>query len=151
MARHQNPGRTPLPRGWPQHVRLALLHVIASAQYAVAYTRGWAVDSPIRRLRLKAENARLRQEVALLTEEIRIKDARVKRGEPQRRPHYLPIERMAILELRMARAWSALQTAETFLVTEATIASWMRRVDESGASALIRIREPVSKFPDFVR
>jgi transposase InsO family protein len=151
MARHQNPGRIPLPRGWPQHVRSAMLHVIALAQYAVAYTRGWAVNARIARVRLTAQNDQLRQEVALLREEIRIKDARMKRVEPQKRPHYVPTERMAILELRAARAWSAQRMAEIFLVTAATIASWMKRVDEEGPHALVQIREPVNKFPDFVR
>ncbi|HUU97469.1 MAG TPA: hypothetical protein VM487_17170, partial [Phycisphaerae bacterium] len=92
-------------------------HVISLTQYAIAYTRGWAVNGSIARVRLKAENDHLRQEVALLTEEIRIKDARMKRVDPQKRPHYLPTERMAVLELRAARRWSAQQTAETFLVT----------------------------------
>ena len=32
MARHKNPSRTHLPRGWPQHVRSAMLHVIALGQ-----------------------------------------------------------------------------------------------------------------------
>ena len=39
---------------------------------------------------LKAENERLRQELALLQEEIRIKDARTLRIPAQRRPHYPP-------------------------------------------------------------
>ncbi|MCP4249283.1 MAG: transposase family protein [bacterium] len=128
-----------------------MLHVIALAQYAVAYTRGWAVNGRIGRVRLKAENDQLRQQVALLTEEIRIKDARMKRVDPPKRPHYVPTERMAILELRAARAWSAQQTAAAFLVTAATIASWMKRVDEEGSYALVQIREPVNKFPEFVR
>ena len=151
MAKHQNPGGIPLPRGWPQRVKSAMLHIIALAQYAAAYTRGWAIDCRITRLRLKAENDQLRQEVALLTGEMRIKDERMTRVDPQKRPHYVPTERMAILELRAARAWSAQQTAESFLVTAATIASWMKRVDEEGANALIQIREPVNRFPDFVR
>jgi hypothetical protein len=58
---------------------------------------------------------------------------------------------MAILELRAARSWSLQQTADTFLVTPATIASWMKRVDEDGPNALVRLRQPVNKFPDFVR
>jgi transcriptional regulator with XRE-family HTH domain len=69
---------------------------------------------------------------------------------PHRRPHYAPIERMAILELRAARGWSAAQTAERFLVTPATIASWMKRLDEEGPDALVQLRQPVNKFPDFV-
>ena len=70
---------------------------------------------------------------------------------PQRRPHYPAIQRMSILELRAARGWSLQQTADTFLVTAATIASWMRRVDEQGPDALVQLREPVNRFPDFVR
>ena len=151
MSKYENQRGIPLPRSWPRRVKSAMLHVIALAQYAVTYTRGWAVNSPIARQRLKAENDRLRQEMALLTEELRIKDARMRRIDSQRRPHYVPTERMAILELRAARAWSARHTAETFLITAATIASWMKRLDEEGADALVQIREPVNKFPDFVR
>jgi len=68
----------------------------------------------------------------------------------QRRPHYLPTERLAILELRAARCWSQSQTADRLLVTPATIASWMGRLDEEGPAALVQMREPVNRFPDFV-
>jgi putative transposase len=121
------------------------------AQYALAYTRSWAVNSPVARVRLKAENCQLRQQVALLTEEIRIKDARMSRIAPQRRPHYVPIERMSILELRAARGWNTQQTAAAFWVTAATVTSWMRRLDEDGPDALVQIHEPINRFPDFVR
>jgi transposase InsO family protein len=151
MAQRDNVGEIPLPQAWPRRVKSAVLHVGALAQYAVAYTRGWAINGRTARLRLKAENDELRQEVALLTEEIRIKDARMRRVDPQKRPHHVPTERMAILELRAARAWSAQQTAAAFLVTAAAIASWMKRVDEEGVNALIQIREPVNRFPHFVR
>ncbi len=146
MAKNSDLLRIPLPRGWPRRVRSATLQVISLAQFALAYTRGWAVNSQVARVRLKAENDRLRQHVALLTEEIRIKDARMKRIEAHKRPHYAPIERMSILELRAARAWSSRQTADAFLVTPATIASWMKRLDEQGPDALVQIGEPVNKF-----
>lgn len=68
----------------------------------------------------------------------------------QRRPHYPPTERLAILELRAARAWSLSQTARHLLITTATVASWMGRLDEEGPKALVQIREPVNKFPEFV-
>ncbi len=74
MAPHANLPRIDFPRGWPERVRSAMLRVIALAQYTVAYTRGWAIDSRIARLRLKAENDQLRQDVALLTEESRDPD-----------------------------------------------------------------------------
>jgi hypothetical protein len=149
MTKQADSLRIPLPRGWPSRVKSAMLHVISLAQFALAYTRGWAVNSQVARVRLKANNERLRQQIALLTEEIRIKDARMKRIAPPSRPHYTPTERMAILELRAARAWSTQQAADVFLVTAATIASWMKRLDEEGPNALIQIREPVNKFPDF--
>jgi hypothetical protein len=70
-----------------------------------------------------ATSVRLEHELALLREEVRIKDARLERVPPHRRPHYPAVERLAILELRTARGWSAAQTAERFFVTEATVAS----------------------------
>jgi putative transposase len=99
---------------------------------------------------LKCENDRLRQELSLLREEMRLKDARMLRIPAQRRPHYTPLERLAILELRAARAWSQAQTAERLQVTPLTTASWMSRLDEGGPRAILQIREPVNKFPDFV-
>ncbi|MBL7134703.1 MAG: hypothetical protein ISS78_11440 [Phycisphaerae bacterium] len=71
--------------------------------------------------------------------------------DPHRRPYYPPTERMAILELKAARAWSLARTAKTFLVEPATVASWLKRIDEAGTAALVQLREPVNKLPDFVR
>ena len=68
-----------------------------------------------------------------------------------KRPHYPAVERMAILELKAARGWSLTQTAKAFLVTPATVRFWLKRIDESSPSALVRMPEPVNKFPDFVR
>ena len=61
--------------------------------------------------------------VALLEEELRIKDARMARIDPRKRPHYPPSERMAILEFRAAHGWSQQQTADAFQLTAATISS----------------------------
>jgi transposase InsO family protein len=143
--------RPTLPQSWPRRVRSALLHVIALAQYAVAHTRSRAVAGGTETARRKAEHDRLRQEVALLREELRLKDARLARIPAARRPHYQPVVRMAILELRAARGWSLQQTADTFHVTAATVASWMKRLDERGPHALVQLRAPVNRFPDFVR
>ena len=92
---------------------------------------------------LKAENDRFQAEVALLKEEIRIKDARLLCWDPRKRPQYPPTERMAILELRAARSWSKQKTADAFHLTAATITTWMRRLDESGPDALVQLPEPV--------
>jgi len=149
--RQKHAPNVPLPKHWNKHVKSAILHVISLAQYATAYTRSWAADSRNARVRLTAERDRLEQELALLREEIRIRDARMTRLPAHRRPQYTPVERMAILELKTARAWSLTQAAEAFLVTAETIASWTNRVDEAGKDALVQTTEPVNKFPDFVR
>ena len=141
---------SPLPRNWPESVKSAVLHTISLAQYGLAYTRGWAADSRNGRLRLKAKLDRANQEIALLREEMRIKDARMKHLPPQRRPHYPPSERMSILELKAARNWSLAQTARAFLVTPATISSWLRRLDEDGPHALVQLQQPVNRFPDYI-
>jgi transcriptional regulator with XRE-family HTH domain len=145
------PPRIHLPKGWQDCVQSAVLHAIALAHYALVYAHAWAADSINARVRLAAENSRLHEACALLREELRLKDARVAQIAPQRRPHYTPHERMAILELRAARGWSLKQTADTFLVTLATITAWLKRIDDQGANALLQLREPVNKFPDFVR
>jgi len=50
-----------------------------------------------------------------------------------------------------ARGWSVKQTADTFLITPATVTSWLKRIDEHGLDSLLQLREPVNKFPDIVR
>ena len=91
----------PLPYGWVPTSNPLSSTSSALGQYAMTYSRSWAADSTNQRVRLKAECDRLEQEVALLREEIRIKDVRMAQIDPQRRPHYPATERMAILELRL--------------------------------------------------
>jgi transposase InsO family protein len=141
----------PLPIGWPAFVKSAVLHTIALAQYAIVYTRSWAADSRNGRVRAKAEQDRVQQEAALLREQLRITNVRMGRIPAEHRPHYLPAERMAILELKAARGWSLKQTARAFLVTPATIASWMQRIDEDGPDALVQLRQPVNRFSELTR
>ena len=149
--RTRKPKTFRLPKGWPSRVRSAILHVISLAQYAAVSTRSWAADSVNARVRLRAEREGLRQELALFQEELRIHRARMASIPPHRRPFYRPTERLAILELRAARGWSLQQTAEALLVTPATVGSWMKRLEDDGADALVQVRTPVNRFPDFVR
>ena len=140
----------PLPRGWTKVVRSGVLHAISVASAAMTHTWSQASSSRSSRARERADADRLRTEVALLTEELALKDARWARVPARRRPHYGPILRMRILELRAARGWSNAQTAERFLVTEDPIATWMRRLDREGEAGLVQVGEPVNKFPAFV-
>lgn len=140
-----------LPVDWPAVTRSGVLHAVALARLALVSVRGWGADSRLARVRLAAENDRLRSEVALLREELRIRDARLGRIPARHRPHHPPHERLAILTLRATRGWSAEQTALRFLVTAVTIGHWMQRLDEAGEGALVRVPVPVNRFPDFAR
>ena len=139
-----------LPHGWPRLARVALVQITALAHVALTRTRSWCADSRLVRVQLRGRVDRLEQEIALLREELRIKNARLARIPVHQRPRYPPAERLAILVLRAARGWSAAQTARVFLLTAVTIASWMKRLDEEGEAALVRLPAPVNRFPDFV-
>ena len=141
----------PLPRSWNRRVKATVLQVLALSHYTFTALVARAASARDRRTRLQAEIERLDEEFVLLQEEMRIKDARMERLVPHRRPFYTPLERMAILELRAARGWAAQQTADRFLLAPATVAAWMARINEEGANALLQLREPVNKFPDLVR
>ena len=140
-----------LPKGWPRRVRSAVVHAISMSNVVFTVTRSHAENHFNARVRIQAANDRLRRDVALLKEELRIKDARMDRIPPQRRPHYPPMERLAILELRAARGWSLAQTARRLLVTPLTVTSWTKRLNDEGPDALVQLREPVNRFPEFVR
>ena len=144
--------RIPLPKDWTGNVRSAVLHVISLAQYTTAYTRSWASNSPNERMRLKTENGRLEAEVALLTEEIRIKDARLLSLDSCKRPQYPLTERMAILELRAARRWVKAGKRPTPSISHRPRSPrgcvvWMSPVPMRSSN----FRNPSTSFSDFVR
>jgi transposase InsO family protein len=140
----------PLPRGWPTLVRSALIHAVSLARAAVIEVRSGFENSPLARARLAAKLGALRAENALLREELRIKDARMEKIPARRRSLYPPAERLAILAFRAAAGMSAAATARRFLLTPATIASWMKRLDDQGEDALVQLPRPINRFPDFV-
>jgi transposase InsO family protein len=140
----------PLPKGWSRHVRSAIVHAVSMATIAFTHALARVANNPDAQIRAQVEIDRLQREVDLLLEEARIKDARMERLPAQRRPHYPPSERLAILELRAARAWSQAETARRLLVTPLTVASWTQRLDDEGPDALVQVREPVNRFPELV-
>ena len=133
----------PLPKGWSKTVRHAVLNVICIVRVAMLAGREALIqngDVP------QAHVHRLETEVALLREELRIIGLRMARIAPQRRPQYLPVERMAIVELRAMRGWSKAETARRLFVSDDTIRSWLRRADDN---SLLEMTTPVNRFPDF--
>ncbi len=123
---------------------------VGLARFALLHVRGWAANSPLARARLAGDNDALRCHNQALRRELEIKDRRFSRLPPERRPHYLPPDRLAILALQAANGWNCTETARRFLVTRATISSWHRRLDEQGRDALIRTREPVNRYDELV-
>ena len=124
-----------------------VLHALALA--SAALTKAWARASWTRRGQA-AEVDRLRAEIALLREEFDFEDERWARSSASQEPHYGPVHRLRTLQLRASRGWTTVQTAQRFLVTEDTIAAWMRRLDEEGEEGLARIGEPINRYPDFL-
>ena len=114
------PPKIPLPTDWPSHVKKAVLHVIALARVALTAAR---VSAKKRGLvaRLHAKVEEQAEEISRLEEELRLKDLRMGRLQPRRRPHYRGVERLAILELKAARGWSRSQTAARFQLSPPTI------------------------------
>jgi transposase InsO family protein len=138
------------PHNWNGAVKLAMLDVMALAQFAFQRLCGRAATSGKPVTRRRTRELRWRRQLGLMREELRIQDARMARVPPEKRPRYRPAERLAILELKGAHGWSLAQTAGRFHVTPATISSWLRRVDEEGPDALVQFPEPVNKYPQFV-
>lgn len=102
MIRKSAKPKLRLPKNWHRHVRSAIIHAVSMA--TIEFTRALArvANNPDAQVRAQVEIDRLQREVDLLLAEARIKDARMERLPAQRRPHYPPSERLAILELGLA-------------------------------------------------
>jgi len=99
------------------------------------------------RHQLAVQLEQARQEIALLREELDIKDGRWTRSRTRRRPHYRPTQRLRILQLRAARGWTLEKTASVFLLDLHALQLWIRRVDEHGARELIETPNPSIAIP----
>ena len=138
------------PKPWPEVAPSALLHAISLVSMAVTVVRARAIGSRLARARHGTEVERLRNEIVLLRQELRIKDARMASLPAPRRPRYKPLQRMAILELRAQCGWSLAGTGRRSLVEPRTVAAWTKRLDQQGEGARVRAPTPVNKYPDFV-
>ncbi len=76
--------KLPLPRGWKCRVRSSILHILALSHFAFTALLARAAQSKNRQVRLRAQIDRRDREIALLQEELRIKNARMERVPPHR-------------------------------------------------------------------
>jgi hypothetical protein len=95
------------PTTWPRVARRAVLHVISLAATAVAVVRGRAIDSRSRHVRRNAEVEQLRNEIMLLREELRLKDARLGAVPPTRAGFWTMLRPFASLQRWPFGCWSA--------------------------------------------
>jgi hypothetical protein len=66
-----------LPKGWPRRVRSSVIHSISLAQVSLTLARARAIAGIEHGRHPGPERERLAQEITLLREEMRIKDARM--------------------------------------------------------------------------
>lgn len=137
----------PLPNQWTRHIKAGMLHAISLASVAITAAQGRLAD----RDQLRARLDQAHTEIALLREELAIKDSRWLRARPKRRPHYSPTQRLRILQLRAARGWTLEKTSRVFLLSMHTMQLWMQRLDEHGERELVQTNGPVNRYPEFVR
>ena len=110
MSANPSSREIPLFRVWTSGVKSAVLDVLSLAHFSLACARGWAADSRSARLRLRAQNEQLRQAVALLKEELRIKDERMRRslrtsGHTMYRSNACPFSSCVLHGLGPSRRW----------------------------------------------
>ncbi len=82
--------KIPLPRGWSRRAKSAILHILALSHYTFTAMLARAANQRNRRARLQAEIERLSHEIALLQEELRIKDGRPLRRKSTARVDHRP-------------------------------------------------------------
>jgi len=86
MSKSATTDPIPLPKSWPQYIKAGVIHAISLAHFGLTCSSGWAADSQLARVRLSDKLDTSDTDNALLREEMRIKDARMQKINPQKRP-----------------------------------------------------------------
>ena len=107
-SRYPRTGRNTLPSRWCVPAPLG--------RAVVTQVRSWAINSPLERIRLRADCERLTTLVAQQQEELGLLRMRFERVPSKSRPHFTPPERLRVLQLKAASGWSAAETARRLLL-----------------------------------
>ena len=125
-----------------------MIHAASLAHCDILYAWSKAENASAPTACLKGQIDKLQTELAQSQNQNRILMARFGRISPQRLPNYSPTERMEILAHKSACGWNLQQTAEAFMLSENTISSWMKRIDDE---KLVSLPAPWNKYPDFLK
>lgn len=98
MSSDLYPTDLPLPKNWKQSIKSAVIHTLSLAFKSITLTLSQLSENDHLPVRMAAQLKRLKMENAQLKKMMEIKDARMIRLDPKRRPYYSPTERMRILE-----------------------------------------------------
>jgi len=141
----------PLPESWQDNVKRGMNKALQLARFDIIRVRGKVDYDPRREVRLKAQLDKVKNELALERDLNSIYRSRFEKIPAKRRPNYTPVDRMRVLNHKAARGWNLKQASENFLIDPQTLSSWDQRMEEGGANALVQIKEPVHKYPDYLR
>jgi transposase InsO family protein len=133
------------------------LRAVLTAAHLLGLTAGThlrqlrGAKDPLMDLQARVEEADLRARLAMEIVDILV--ARFDRMPERRRPYYSPSQRFRILEIKNLLAWSAKETAKTFLVCANTIQNWEHSVDPTSKTvgSTVQPTPPVRRAADVVR
>jgi hypothetical protein len=106
---------------------------------------------PKAELKARVQEAELRARLA--SEAAELLAARFSKIPERHRPYFTPAQRFRILELKNLLAWSAADTARTFLVCPHTILNWERAANPESRTvgSIVEPTPPVRRAADVVR
>ncbi len=142
--------KLPLPKNWPGLAKKAVCTALSLLKAAFDIELGRRLDCVARQAREHADHERLRLDGSTDRGALRLLRARFGRLDPRKRTYYTKPERFRILELKALNGWSAVQTAERFLIDDETVCRWAKELADQGKEQLLAVEPPVNKFPDFV-
>jgi hypothetical protein len=136
---------------WPKPVQRSLHPILAvfSIVYLTARSRAASAKSKI--IRILSQRDSYRWRLQLLRRENALLRRRLESIPPQKRPHYAPEDRFAILQLMWLRNWSIKLTAKRLVLHPNTLCEWLRAFHGKRDPGLFFGAAPFNKISERVR
>jgi transposase InsO family protein len=131
---------------WPRPVRQAIDAIAVALGAVLMLVRARAAESLSPLVRAFADRDVIFQDRELLRREADILRSRDADTPPQRRSHYPPESRLAILQLMRLRHWTVEQTAKRFALHTNTIRHWLKEFNQSPTAPLFTGAAPFNKL-----